>query len=148
MAAGFGSVPRCRPLAPAPSQQLWLAVPPSSRAAEEDVLATLQLLPRGGPCSRRCRGEDRAHLHLQGSVGVKCGCSPTAAAEVSSRRGKPKPLSRRAGKPEGEETDGCLLRVFAIRQFLSPPPHFAGFPTELWWKGVSTAWPGVFTGTR
>lgn len=72
------------------------------------LLADNQLLLWGGLCSWLFWGEDQAHLHLQGSVGVKSGCIATAVAEVSSHRGKPRPLSQRAGKPEGEETDGCL----------------------------------------
>lgn len=89
-------------------------LPPQRKRMGWQVLADNQLLHRGGLCSWLVWGEDQAHLRLQGSGGLKCSCIATAVVEVSSHHGKPKPVSQGAGKPEGEETDGCLLKVFAI----------------------------------
>lgn len=80
--------------------------------------------------------------------------TPTAFAgaadcrrKFSSRRGKPKIMSQRARKPGGEETDGCLLKIFAIFQFLSPSCSFSGFLREFCRKGVGTSCLGVSLGT-
>ena len=62
------------------------------------LLADNWLLCWGGLCSWLFLGEEQAHLHLQGSVGVKGDCITAAVAEVSSYHGKHRPMSQRAGK--------------------------------------------------
>lgn len=59
--------------------------------------ADTHLLCWGGLCSW---GGEQAHLHLQVTAGVKCGCIPAAVAEVSSNMENPRTCVRGVGKQQ------------------------------------------------